>query len=105
MLFQPLYEKDTTDLQVRVKGLYQAATREPVAPGNRHNRVRAQLTRLSLKHLRLGEEVRYLSYAKVIKGPGAPVGVLAWRTFGPVWFASLGYGRCPRSDIRPTQCA
>jgi hypothetical protein len=36
-----------------------------VAPGERRNRVREQLTRPSFRHLRIHEKVRYLSYEKV----------------------------------------
>jgi hypothetical protein len=36
-----------------------------VAPGERRNRVREQLTRPSFRHLDIHEKVRYLSYEKV----------------------------------------
>lgn len=36
-----------------------------VAPGERRNRVREQLTRPSFRHLKIHEKVRYLSYEKV----------------------------------------
>jgi hypothetical protein len=36
-----------------------------VAPGERRNQVRQQLTRPSFKHLHLGKKVRYLSYERV----------------------------------------
>ena len=36
-----------------------------VAPGERRNRVREQLTRPSFRHLRVHEKVRYLSYEKI----------------------------------------
>jgi hypothetical protein len=36
-----------------------------VAPGERRNRVREQLTRPSFRHLRIHEKVRYISYEKV----------------------------------------
>jgi len=59
-----------------------------VAPGERRNRVREQLTRPSFAHLRLGKKVRYLSYEKVAEvdeffgeeGPGLTVDVLVGKS-------------------------